>query len=185
MSVVFRPDREYLSRSHTRCHHFRWRVARIRPEININHLLFWDTLSQALKLKERNLKILSTCQPQAGWPCQDPLFWIFFKDLTTIVYSVWSTERIQFIWDQSHVRAWLHPTFCILHMVYNISCFLQARNELDTFQIIPSTNLSIYFLMIDISKGCKSNPALTSHEPGQMTCLIKGSGRPKLSNQLK
>ena len=38
--------------------------------------------------------------------------------------------------------------------------------------------------MIDISKGCKSNPALTSYEPGQMTCLIRGSGRPKVSNQL-
>ena len=66
-------------------------------------------------------------------------------------------------------------------------------NSIDISTIIYSNKfkqpISIYFLLIDTSKGCKSNQTLTFVKPDLLrsltTCLTKGSGRPGTSKELK
>ena len=65
--VALCPFREYLTHSHMRSHHFRWRVAKINPKININHLLVRHTLFQTLKSWIKGVIGYSACHPQAGW----------------------------------------------------------------------------------------------------------------------
>ena len=144
---AFCPVREYFTQIGS--HHILWRVAKIRPKININHLLFKNTLFQTIK--QRSLKIFTICCPHL--PCHLIFFYprpneiVFYNSVTCVQpngYNLFVAIQLYQpcnTWD------------FVVHVVYEISCCLEAKNEPIKFR--PTRSLQPAYLHSYLSQISK------------------------------
>ena len=127
--------------------------------VNLNQLLFTHTLFQALKLSRKGvLRHLASATHNLGgyYYLNHSCFERFIKDLNTIMYRVCSrTVTIT----------------CVQYVplsTYGLWNFLLSTGKIWTItnstNLVFNINLSIYFLLIDISKGCNFNRTLKQHK---------------------